>query len=390
MSEIRINILDASRAVNGTLHGSIADAVLAGLAAEPETIEELEDAMARFAKAADNERHLANFLDNVNEEPWDAGIVFVDLAARVFAAESSYSILMPEGEVQFHNGRELTEVWLPYRISRDWLFLDSVGQYKAVADQRRAERAAIQPLDPRPFLYGGIAEFVVNECRAARQSNKEDPVAEIHAKWMMTPRDELCGLPPREILLMKREHIDWDMQSREMQWSRLKEPAPCLNKECHAYRYAGFGTHEIVIYYNLVRMLIMDCWEWMRERREISIHDEIARLEQVKAEWLHSPDPEYGAKTPSCLIEYERMRLPWVSSEEDTPFEDDCPCCQAMADDKFGPGFWHLDGCNMDSDFAFSFCRTQDEWEAENRSFEEIPQGVEREDEDEGDKEIIH
>jgi hypothetical protein len=138
MSEIRINILDASCAVNGTLHGSIADAVLARLAAEPETIEELENATARFAKPADNERHLAEFLDGVNEEPWDAGIVFVDLAARVFAAESSYSILMPGGEVQFHNGLELTKVWLPYRISRDWLFLDSVDQYKAVADQRRA------------------------------------------------------------------------------------------------------------------------------------------------------------------------------------------------------------------------------------------------------------
>ena len=99
MSEIRINILDASRAVNGTLHASIADAILAGLAADPDTIEEVEDAMTRFAKPVDNERHLVEFLDGINKEPWDAGIVFVDLAARVFAAESSYSILMPEGEV---------------------------------------------------------------------------------------------------------------------------------------------------------------------------------------------------------------------------------------------------------------------------------------------------
>ena len=389
MSEIRINILDASRAVNGTLHGSIADAVLAGLAAEPETIEELEDAMARFAKPADNERHLANFLDNVNEEPWDAGIVFVDLAARVFAAESSYSILMPEGEVQFHNGRELTEVWLPYRISRDWLFLDSVGQYKAVADQRRAERAAIQPLDPRPFLYGGIAEFVANECHAARESNKEYPVAEIHAKWLMTPRNELRGLPPREVLLVHHEQIDWDRWSREVQWSRLKKPAPCLNKESRAYRFAGFGTHEIVIYYNLVRRLITDCWKRMSEEREILIQDEIARLEQAKAEWLDSPNPEYGGKTPSCLIEYERMRLPWVSSEEDTPFEDDCPCCQSLANERLGPGFWRLDGCNMDEDFAFSFYHTLEEWQEEVRRLEEIaPKGIEQE--DEGSPEAIH
>jgi hypothetical protein len=372
MSEIRINILDASRAINGTLPGSLADAILAGLAAEPETIEELEDAMARFARPSGNERHLAGFFEGVNEEPWDAGIVFVDLAARVFAAESSYTVLMPEGEVQFHNGRELTEEWLPYHVSRDWLFIDSVDQYNAVAGQRRAKRAAVQPLDPRPVLYGAIEEFVANECRAALESNKEDPVAQIHAKWLITPRNDLRGLPPRDILLMKCEHIDRDMQSRELQWSRLGEPAPCLKRESCAYRFGGFGTHEIVIYYNLVRMLIADCWTRMSGEREISIPDEIARLEQVKAKWLDSPDTEYGGKSPSSLIEYERIRLPWVSSEEDSPFNDDCPCCQALASEKFGPGFWHLDGCNMDNDFAFSFCRTREEWEEENRDPEEI------------------
>jgi hypothetical protein len=379
MSELRINILDAGRAINGTLHASLADSILAGLAAEPETIEEIGDAMARFAGPADDRRHLAGFFDGINDEPWDAGIVFVDLAARVFAAESSYSILMPEGEVQYHNGRELTEVWLPFKVPHDWLFLDSVAEYKTVAGQRRAKRAAVPPLDSRPVLYGAVAEFVAIECRAARELNKGDPVVEIHAKWLMTPRDDLRGLPPREILLMKREDVDCDMQFREAQWSRLKAPAPCLKKESHAYRFAGFGTHEIVIYYNLVRMLITDCWERMSKDRDISIPAEIARLAQVKEEWLDMPDPEYGGKTPSCLIEFERIRLPWVSSEEDSPFEDDCPICQAMTDEKFGPSFWHLDGCNVDADFAFSFCRTREEWEEENDGFDEIMEGIERE-----------
>ncbi len=379
MRELKINILDARRAINGTLHASLADAILAGLAAEPETIEELAIAMTRFARSVDNEMHLTGFFDGVDNEPWDAGIVLVDLAARVFAAESSYSILLPEGEVQYHNGWELTEVMLPYRIPGDWLLLDSVAEYRAVAAQQRAKRAAEPPLDSRPVLYGALAKFVANECRAARESNKEDPVAEIHAKWLMTPRDDLRGLPPREILLMKREDIDCDMQFREAQWSRLKEPAPCLKKESHAYRFAGFGTHEIVIYYSLVRMLITDCWERMSEERDFSMPAEIARLEQLKEEWLDSPDPEYGGKTPSCLIEYERIRLPWVSSEEDSPFEHDCPLCQAMANEKFGPCFWHLDGCNMDADFAFSFCRTREEWEEENGVFDAISESIGRE-----------
>jgi hypothetical protein len=366
MSEIRINIIDSSRAVSGILHAGIADAVLAGLAAEPETIKELEDAMARFAIPADNEGHLAEFSDGV----------YVDLAARVFAAESSYSILMPEGEVQFHNGKKLTETWLPYRVPHDWHFLDSVDEYTAVADLRRGQRRAVRPFDARIILYGAIAEYVANECRAAFESNTEDPITGIHAKWLMTPRDDLHGLPPRDILLMKHEHISWDMQWREVQWSLLKEPPPCLSKESFAYCFAGFGTHEIVIYYNLVRMLIADCWKRMSEEKDIYLPNEIVRLEQVKTAWLNSPDSEYGGKTPLCIIENERIRLPWLLSEEDSPFFDDCPCCQAMAAATFQPGFWHLDGCNMDEGFAFSFYRTQAEWEEENRRFEKIGRGL--------------
>jgi hypothetical protein len=379
MSEVRINILDASRAINGTFQGCIADAVLAGLAAEPETIEEVESAMARFARPPDSGRHLEDFSDGLNEEPWDAGIVFVDLGARIFAAKSSYSILMPEGEVQFHNGRELTEVWLPYRVGPDWLFLGSVEEYKALADTRRAGRAAVKPLDTRRVLYGAVTEFVANECCSSLKSGEKDPVAGIHVKWLTTPRNDLRGLSPREILLNRREHIEWDMWSREVQWSRLKEPAPCLDKSSHAYKFGGFGTHEIVTYYKMVRTLIIDCWKRTTQERKISIPEEIARLDQLKTEWLGGSIPEYGGISPSALIEGERIRLPWVSSEKDSPYDEDCPCCQAIAKQGLGPGFWHLDGSSMDSHFAFSFCSTRADWEEEERLLEKMRRRTARE-----------
>jgi hypothetical protein len=50
-----------------------------------------------------------------------------------------------------------------------------------------------------------------------------------------------------------------------------------------------------------------------------------------------------------------------------------------MANDKFGPGFRRLDGCNMDNDFGFSFYHTRDEWEAEDRRFERIAKSIEQE-----------
>lgn len=50
--------------------------------------------------------------------------------------------------------------------------------------------------------------------------------------------------------------------------------------------------------------------------------------------------------------------------------------CQMFGDETsplgMGVGFWHLDGSHMDDDFAFSFYRTREEWEAENHRREEF------------------
>jgi hypothetical protein len=43
-----------------------------------------------------------------------------------------------------------------------------------------------------------------------------------------------------------------------------------------------------------------------------------------------------------------------------------------------GVGFWHLDGSSMDDDFAFSFCKTREEWEAENQRREQFSKEFDR------------
>jgi hypothetical protein len=58
-------------------------------------------------------------------------------------------------------------------------------------------------------------------------------------------------------------------------------------------------------------------------------------------------------------------------SGHEAVIDHDCPLCEMMADLP-GPVFWHLDGCNMDWEFAFSFHRTRAEWEAEQREYEEF------------------
>ena len=59
--------------------------------------------------------------------------------------------------------------------------------------------------------------------------------------------------------------------------------------------------------------------------------------------------------------------------------DEDCPICQAMAEDLETPVFWHLDGSGMDDRFEFSFWETRGEWEAERREWEEFSRKFDRE-----------
>ncbi|MFN2494209.1 MAG: hypothetical protein ABR501_15140, partial [Pyrinomonadaceae bacterium] len=262
------------------------------------------------------------------------------------------------------------------------------------AENTAAEDAAVQ--------HGAV------EQGAAEDDVAEDPLAteisNIHARWLMTPREDLRGQSPREVLLARQDFLDFDLHTRAMQWSFLGEGPPCLPHDSHAYRFAGFGTHEFVIYYDLVRHLICtlvadtgsptsnvqsptsnvqgSIQVGMSHGQEGGHAQLIATLDQIKSNWLESPQPDYGGRTPAILIDNERKRLPEAMRPRDMIIDDDCPMCQMFGDETtplgMGVGFWHLDGCNMDEDFAFSSYKTREEWEAENRRQEEFRKEFDR------------
>jgi hypothetical protein len=440
MSEVKLNLVDAERTLVGTIHGSIADACVAALSAEPETIAELEAALARYVKPVDQLGPF-NFFHSgaeIDKEPWDAGVVIIDLEACVVAADSSYSQPQPEGEVLYHNGTESTDVSVLYRVPKDWEFFNSLIEYESCRLRRRTERTACPPLDARNVLYGrALLEFVVTHvrqlsvcrehaddyspklaghldlsltCKAvAGASNSEEPqvsedeaiqeavaneISAVHARWLMTRREDLRGVSPRDLLLAKREFIDFDLHTRQLQWTFQGEGPPCLARQSFAYRFAGFGTHECVVYYDLVRHLLWSALENLRPpstSREdtvnsthdsdrvhqanelLDIEEEITRLEQIETDWLENPQPDFGGRAPANTIENERRRLPLVLSKREMIIDEDCCTCMMMANDPtMGPGFCHLDDSHMDDDFAFSDFLTREEWEAENRRREEF------------------
>jgi hypothetical protein len=160
---------------------------------------------------------------------------------------------------------------------------------------------------------------------------------------------------------------------------------PGLNESSFAFRYGGFGTHELVKYYSLVRVLLRSCRERLVELRDARpaasgpealtvgdfLSDEIPRLEAIRDDWLDTPDVELHGRTPRSVIDRERARLPEAMCGHDAIIDPDCPCCQILAEMP-GPMFWFLDGSEMDDDFAFDISHsTREEWDEERRQWEE-------------------
>ena len=457
MSEVRFILRDAHRTVSSTWHGSCADAAVAALSADPETIEELEVAIERFMKPWGDGRWFRCFCGSIDDEPYDAGLVVIDLAARLIAVESSYSSPGREGMVWYHNGKCGTDTPIRYRLADEWLVTWDIEIWHRTAEERRQTRAARPPLDARAVLFGRpLVEFLAVECFAAFARREEiaqatrakwiadwkertlrwpdwaqrdpssipspagdgspgvrdpetmtleelapstspgqeryaspfyDALKDIHVAWLMTPRADLRGEMPREVLLAQHDHISSDLSSRCEQWSRLDFCPRGLDTTSHAFRLGGFGTHEIVVYYKLVRELLWSCWERLTElaqspnaalrpdllAREDFLATEVPRLERVRDNWLNMPDPECHFRTPRSIIDRERQRLPEELSGAEAMHDPDCPCCQMLAELP-GPTFWHLDGSSMDwGEFAFEiYHRTREEWEAEQRDYEEF------------------
>jgi hypothetical protein len=430
MSEVKLNLVDAERVLHGTIHGSIADACVAALSAEPETIAELEAALARYIKPRDTNGYFTLFSSThcptnssvssaesepihdfraaLDTEPWDAGIVVIDLAARIVACDSTYSQPGPEGELFYHDGQALTDIPILYRVPDDWLFVNSVDAYQWSRERRIRERAAKPAYDVRPILFGRpLLQFIVNaylsqpvETSTAsspaelatddderRQEKLAKEISTIHARWLLTERDDLRGQSPRDVLLAHQDFIDFDLHTRSLQWSLQNEGPPCLANDSFAYRFAALGTHEWVLYYDLVRHLLYSLFEIKpRESldgdRAYEIDQLVATLDPIKDEWLEGPQADLDGRIPAILIDNERKRLPQALRPRDMIIDDDCPMCQMFGDETsplgMGVGFWHLDGSNMEDDFAFSSCKTRQEWEIENRRLEEFNREFDR------------
>jgi len=119
MSETRLIVREAECDWSGTIHASCADRAVAALSADPVTMEELEAATERFAKPIPQCRFFANLTPGLCAEPYDAGLVVIDLLARLVVVDSTYSSPGPEGSVWYHDGQCCTKTALRYHLAHD-------------------------------------------------------------------------------------------------------------------------------------------------------------------------------------------------------------------------------------------------------------------------------
>ena len=414
MSEVMLNVADSERTVHGSVPGCVALRLVAALSSDPMTIDDLEQALGRYQEVDRRTPGLGSFQPGVSTRRRQAGVVCIDLAARRVASENSCFLPSRHGVVQWHDGSSATDIPVPFCLDDDWIIIDDVGDWyptiSCCQQQRGKPPCPVDPsLDVRTVIYDKLASFVVPAVRAAAGSRRQ-AIPEIHTRWLMSPRDDLQGKSPRDVMLRCQEHIDRDIEHQAIRWSRVGKCPPGVLRQSPAFRLAGWGTNEIVLYYDLVRYLLEVCWDRVKPVGEFQRHasslpvevdgfdfgtaivdmkehsaakaaagraallvderTEVAAIAKLQQEWLHWPEhPQLSGRTPVQIIATERARLPVALFGKEAMIDCDCPICQAMvADDK--PVFLHSDASHMEDDFAFSLYQTLDQWESERRDFE--------------------
>lgn len=375
MSEVRLVIQDQQGAKWGDFHGSTVSRVVAALAAEPETIAELAMALERFEYQGKRLLHRGLHC-GFRDDPWDSGIVLIDLPGRLLIAESSYEQFQRSSSVCYHNGSSATNLSIQYLLPADWSIQNSVDLWPMHIDRRKQRQIALDR-KPRQFVYGDcMLEFFLERCFQSDELRKwveleNDGEAyelckQFHIEWLFTKQEALGGQSPREYMLDGLEAVDADLWSRQEQWSLSGQCPPSLSIDCFALLNAPFGSQEYYLYNYMLEYILQCCVNRLRasvERGENS-SELVGKQDELRVlvtEWLSEPQDEFSGRSAAQIIQMERQRIPQALSREETIIDCDCPLCNLMADLP-GPAFWGLDGSGLPLEYPFTTFKSEEEW----------------------------
>jgi len=372
MLKTMLSLRDAERTVHAEVHDGLADIAVAALSAEPTTIEEWHAATVRFV-----ERRVADFMldqcrAGLAERKVGEGHRVIDMTAKLVVLDTSIGEIPRVGTVQACDETGTLEHWLPYRIADDWQMLATPEGWQQRATVRRAQLEGSWCVDHRKVLYGELPRWLAGQW-PQQASTLEEPAQQLQESWLLSARGDLRGRSPRQILLGHQAYVDGDVQDQGQNWNIAGRCPPGLAPDAHAFRYGGFGTHEIILYHEMTLHLLLEC-----ERREHhgmcgDLAKETRHLEQLQQEWLHQPHQGLYDQSPAAVIARERARLPAVVPKEHVGEHDDCPICRMMRDSD-QPMIWQLDHFALNHCFATSFYPTREQWQTAQEQWEGICQ----------------
>ena len=132
----------------------------------------------------------------------------------------------------------------------------------------------------------------------------------------MTPRDDLSGKFPRQMLHGGHDWIDRLIWAHRLRFEDGGEIV-AVPTGVSGYDDAPMGSEEVVMYFDLCRELISAGWQWCIENQfgsQESVdnprrkHQLVTYLSEVKRQWLASPFE--GGAPPQFIIECSRRRVP--------------------------------------------------------------------------------
>ncbi len=296
-----------------------------------------------------------------------------------------------------------------------WWELDQ--KRDAVDVLHRREQGFRVPRADRQLLYGrplieDLASRIIGMALAGRTANLKmpQPVAdaddlavggdceredlrtwyaltvEVHRAWLMTPRDDLSGGRPRDLL---HGAHDWSDAVTAGQRRRFDSGAElvALPEDVLGFADAPLGSQELIVYFDLCRELIQAGWQWIAAQAEAAQdkRDElIVHLQQIRDEWLARPYEDDAP--PQFIIECSRRRVPRGAGvaiqgmDQCEPPQHlgagdcDCPVCNLLDSGMFGTSFTWLDGhhLELDDEFAFSMFEKHEDWEEQSQVWREM------------------
>ncbi len=209
---------------------------------------------------------------------------------------------------------------------------------------------------------------------------RHDLTLSVHRDWLMTPRIELSGGIPRDCLHIGKDWISDLADGQTFRVYQNEAPVP-IPVELSTFESAAMGRHEVILYFDACRETIEAGWMWLLEdQKRIKGPDALQNLakamEDILADWRMSPFED--GESPEEIIRCERIRIPLVSTGGHM-IDCDCPICQMMASESFGPSICGFDGhsLDVDDDFAFSIHATHEAWDAQQKDYAEMNARIE-------------